>query len=294
MRVLITGSSGFIGRNLSKYLLEKKFTVLKIDKVQNSEDTICADIQNSNVVELIANLEPDIVIHLAALIDVQKSFENPSDDFLTNCLGTLNVLKGAINGGVANFVYITSGGAIYDASQKLPIPEDGKVNPLSPYGISKLAGEFYVKALCNQAKVNWSSLALSNCYGPLSENKNGVIPQWWNSLSKKDLVRIYGADTTRDFIYITDVVRAIYMVLETPVNQRLNISTGVETSLGELFANLTKIMKLNSIPEVYPLPSGEITRSALENKRAKVLLGWEPEITLKQGLEMILNEKSVL
>ena len=292
MRVLITGSSGFIGRNLSKYLLEKEFIVLKIDKNQNTEDTIGADVKDSNVIQLIANLRPQIVIHLAAQIDVRKSFENPEDDFLTNCLGTLNVLKGAIEGGVENFIYITSGGAIYDTSNKLPTSEDGKISPLSPYGISKLAGEFYVKALCNQAKINWSALALSNCYGPLTENTNGVIPQWWKSLSNKNVVRINGKDTTRDFIYVSDVVKAIYTVLKNPVNQRINISTGVETSLEELFTEMTQIMNISSVPEVVDLSEGEVSRSSLENTKAKILLGWEPEITLKQGLKMILDKES--
>ena len=289
-RVLITGASGFIGRNLSEYLLEKKFEIVKMDKVQDSENTICANIQNSDVIELIASLKPNAVVHLAAQIDVQKSFEDPLEDLLTNCLGTLNVLNGAIKGGVSNFVYITSGGAIYNSEQKLPVSEKGELNPLSPYGISKLAGEFYVKVICKKAKLNWSSLALSNCYGPLSENMNGVIPHWWNNLRKNEVVKIHGAETTRDFIYITDVIKAIHMVLEKPANQRLNISTGVEISLQELFFEMTRVMNLRVEPAICPLPKGEVSRSGLDNKKAKKILGWEPEISLKQGIRLCLRE----
>ncbi len=289
-RVLITGASGFIGRNLSQYLVEQKFEIIKMDKVQDSEITMCVDIQKSDVIALIASLKPEVVIHLAAQIDVQKSFEDPVDDLLTNCLGTLNVLNGAIKGGATNFLYITSGGAIYDSKQKMPVSENGKLNPLSPYGISKLAGEFYVQALCNNAKINWSALALSNCYGPISQNKNGVIPLWWNNLRRNEVVNIHGAETTRDFIYITDVLKAIHMVLEKPVNQRLNISTGIEVSLLELFFEMTQIMNLKAEPAICPLPIGEVSRSGLDNKTAKIALGWEPEISFKQGIRLSLKE----
>lgn len=289
MKVLITGSSGFIGSQLVEYLSKKDFEVITLDKTQTAGTSFCFDIRDPAVIELIASVKPETVVHLAAQVDVNKSFENPAEDLLTNSLGTLNVLSGAIKGGVSHFVYITSGGAIYDSNQPFPVPETGNLKPLSPYGISKLSGEFYVQALCEQSRIKWSSLALSNCYGPVSVHKSGVIFEWWKSLRGGKAVTINGTDTSRDFIFITDVIRAIHMVLEQPVNQRINISSGAETSLGELFTHLTGAMGVTAKPLIKKLPTGEIHRSALDNTLAKAAIGWIPEITLKEGIALSLS-----
>jgi UDP-glucose 4-epimerase len=288
-RILITGSSGFIGSQLVEHLLKKDFEVITLDKTQTTGTSFCIDIQNPDVIELIASIKPEAVIHLAAQVDVNKSFVDPAEDLLTNSLGTLNVLNGAIKVGVSHFVYITSGGAIYDSKQPLPVTETGNLKPLSPYGISKLSGEFYVQALCEQSKIEWSSLALSNCYGPVSVHKSGVIFEWWNGLRNGKVININGLDTSRDFIFITDVVRAIHMVLERPVNRRINISSGIETSLGELFTHLTGVMGVTATPLIKELPKGEIHRSTLDNTVAKTTIGWIPEIALKEGITLSLS-----
>jgi UDP-glucose 4-epimerase len=288
-KILVTGSSGFIGSHLVEYLLKKDLKVITLDKTQLAGTSFCVDIQNPDVIELMASIKPETVIHLAAQVDVHKSFVNPEEDLLTNSLGTLNLLNGAIKVGVSHFVYITSGGAIYDSNQPLPVPETGNLKPLSPYGISKLSGEFYVQALCEQSGIEWSSLALSNCYGPVAKHKSGVIFEWWKSLRSGEVIEINGLDTSRDFIYITDVVRAIHMVLEKPVNRRINISSGIETSLGELFSHLSAAMGVVADPYIKELPKGEILRSTLDNTVAKTTIGWMPEISLKEGISLSLR-----
>jgi UDP-glucose 4-epimerase len=283
-RILITGAAGFIGSNLISFLNNGDYEIIKIDKISNSSDIFAADILDSKIVELISSHEPDIVIHLAAQIDVTNSFLDPVQDFLVNGLGTLNVLEGAISGGVSHFIYITSGGAIYNSNQNFPIPEDGKIGPISPYGISKLAGEYYVMSLCRNSDIKWTSLALSNVYANITEHKQGVIYNFWNRLMNNQPAVINGPETTRDFIHISDVVRAISLAIQNPTNCRLNISTGIETTLIDLHKAISLRMGTVLDPVIKNLNIGEIPRSALDNTLAKKLIGWQPIIDLRNGI----------
>jgi len=290
-RVLITGAAGFIGSNLISFLDKSQYEIIKIDEISNSSDIFAIDILDSKIVEMISSYEPDIVIHLAAQIDVMNSFLDPVQDFLVNGLGTLNVLEGAIRGGVGHFIYITSGGAIYNSNQRFPIPEDGKLGPISPYGISKLAGEHYVMSLWRRSNIKWTSLALSNVYADVTEHKKGVIYNFWNCLKNNKPAVINGPETTRDFIHISDIVRAISLVMQNPTNCRINISTGTETTLLDLYKEISLRMGCSLKPVVQSLNIGEIPRSALDNTLAKKLISWQPIIDLRSGINLSIPKE---
>jgi len=288
-RLAITGASGFIGRNLVKSLKNQNLTVLQLDRVAK-DGVKFLDITSQDCAEVISTFRPDIVVHLAAQVDVRQSFADPLSDMTTNVIGTLNVLKGAIDGGTKNFIYVTSGGAMYDVNQNLPIPETGCANPISPYGISKSAGEDYVRTLCTKYNINWTSLALSNCYGPVSDHKVGVIYEFWKGIVSGQKTKLNGEMTTRDFIYIDDVLEAIKKAMNKPTKCRVNISTAVETSLGELFKMCKKVLKKEDCTaNISQLDFGEISRSALDNSLAKELLNWTPQTNVFEGLQKAFN-----
>jgi UDP-glucose 4-epimerase len=212
-------------------------------------------------------------------------------DLMINGAGTLNLVCTAISAGVKNFCYINSGGAIYDKNSNLPISEGALTHPQSPYGASKLLGEYYVQIFCEAAEIGWSSLALSNCYGPVREHGKGVIYQFWTAVSENRVPDIFGSEVTRDFIYIDDVIAAIQIAAEKPTMSRVNISSGTETNLIDVFNSIKEIMKSDTNPNILAPGFGEIRRSALCNSRAKQILGWEPTTSFQEGIRKALKEE---
>lgn len=287
-RILVTGASGFIGQSLCEALPNLNTIFIGTDLYPHSSSVLKIDIRDSNSLKIIGDFKPDVIVHLAAQVDVAESFRNPVVDLESNILGTVNLLQAAVVSGVQNFIYVASGGAIYDENKTRPTNEWDALNLKSPYGISKLAAEFYVKVLADRYGLTWSSLALSNCYGPVSQCKKGVIYRFWENLSKKVTPTINGPMTTRDFIYVSDVIGAIIAAIENPTNCRVNISTGKETSLIDLFTLISKHMDVRIVPIIGELDSIEVARSCLDNSLAKSLLGWKPKIPVDEGIRLAL------
>jgi UDP-glucose 4-epimerase len=288
--VLITGSEGFIGREAAKHMIQLGFKVFTTDLRESnySQDHRVADLSNVNCWVDFQDLSPDLIIHLGAQVDVRDSFINPTNDLLVNAFGTLKLLEYGISKGITNFIYINSGGAIYGAGQELPTRETQNDFPISPYGATKLIGESYVRILCSQFNVNWTSLALSNCYGPVTDHGKGVIYEFCKAVDSGEMAVINGKDVTRDFIYVGDVLRAIELAVKEPVNSRVNISSNSETSLGELYSEVCSIKKVQENCRYRDPAPGEVLRSRLDNSLARELLGWEPMTSLKEGLKLSL------
>jgi UDP-glucose 4-epimerase len=286
--VLVTGSEGFIGRQTVRHMKQLGFKVFTTDLKESSYSQIhrVADLSDENCWVAFQDLSPDLIIHLGAQVDVRDSFLNPTNDLMVNALGTLKLLEYGFSKGVKNFIYINSGGAIYGAGQELPTQESQNDFPISPYGATKLLAESYVRILCSRFNVKWTSLALSNCYGPVDEHGKGVIYEFSKAIGSGETAIINGKDVTRDFIYVGDVLHAIEMAVKKPVNTRVNISSNSETSLGELYA---QICRLKNVPENClfrdPAP-GEVLRSRLDNSLALKLLGWEPITSIEEGLKL--------
>lgn len=291
-RILVSGSEGFIGSKLVSKL-EESSEVFKLD-IQNSleiENFYNVDLNSPKLSDVLNDVKPDVVIHLAAQISVLDSLNDPMTDLMINGAGTLNLVRAAIASGVKNFCYINSGGAIYKKNSELPISEDELTHPQSPYGASKLLGEYYVQIFCEAAGIGWSSLALSNCYGPVREHGKGVIYQFWKAISGNRIPDIYGAEVTRDFVYIDDVVAAIQTAVSKPTMRRVNISSGTETSLIEVFNSMKSILKSDISPNILAPGFGEIRRSSLSNAQAKQILGWEPKTSFQDGLKKALAKE---
>lgn len=286
--VLITGSEGFIGRATTRHMNEIGFKVFTTDlkESDHSPNHRVADLKSVDCFSAFADVKPNIIIHLGAQVDVRNSFDNPTNDLMVNALGTLKLLEYGISKGMENFVYINSGGAIYGAGDLLPTSELHTDFPISPYGVTKLMGESYVRILCSRFNVNWTSLALSNCYGPVKEHGKGVIYEFCKTLDSGETAVINGKEVTRDFIYIGDVLQAIEMAAVKPLNLRVNISSNSETSLGALYSEICQIKKIQENCIFREPAPGEVLRSRLDNSLARELLDWKPMTSLREGLKL--------
>ena len=285
-RILVIGSEGFIGKALTKSLDAKTNEIFTVDILpsSNSNHFQVDIVDDREVSEVLQAIHAEIVIHLAAQIDVRDSFANPIKDLDVNGKGLINVVTGSLKNGCNNFCYIHSGGAVYDSNQALPIDEGGKELPQSPYGLTKNLGEGYVRIFAEKYHCFWSSLALSNCYGPINDHGRGVICEIAKSLKNDQAPTLFGAETTRDFVFIDDVVEAINLAIIKPTNSRVNISSASETSLINLFEKIRKVLDSDLEPIIQEAKFGEVTRSSLSNRKAQDLLGWNPKYDLDSGL----------
>ena len=287
-RLLVSGSEGFIGRPTVAALRTLGYEVFTLDKKGQGEQDFSVDIVDAELDAIVEEIKPKAVIHLAAQVNVSDSFLDPSRDLDVNGKGTIRLVTASIKSGCNNFIYVGSGGAIYDSNSQMPLTEVSLENPVSPYGLSKRIGEGYVRILSEKAETGWTSLALSNCYGPVLEHGRGVIYQFWKAISQGGRPFINGANVTRDFIYIDDVVRAIVLSIPKPINERINISSATEVSLLELYTRIQKIMKSRVEAELRAPLFGDVIRSCLSNDKASKLLNWSPEIELTEGLNRCL------
>ncbi len=290
-KVIVTGSSGFIGSRLCDRLRDSDHDVYELDLHGRSKSVnfVEYDLINSDPIMTFQRIRPNIVIHLAAQTDVLTSFDLVEKDFLTNSYGTIRIVEAAIKSGCENFVYINSGGAIYSNLATLPINEDSISKPISPYGLSKLTGESYLEILAEKYGLPWTSLALSNCYGPVAENPKGVIYQFWKSIVENKQPYVNGQNVTRDFIFVEDVISAIMLSIDRPLNCRVNISSAKETRIVDLYHLIANEMNSLLELEIRPPILGEVARSALDNQRAQKLLGWSPKTTLKKGVALSIK-----
>ena len=293
-KILITGSEGFIGKALCRRLSFSpgKYELYTLDRNGSGINHWVVDITSNQLDLAITEINADTIIHLAGNVSVKFSIENPLVDFQVNAMGTLALVKSALKTRCRNLIYINSGGAIYDSSAPLPFDEKTPTKPVSPYGLSKLIGEQYLSLLADTC-MSWTSLALSNCYGSVQEQKKGFIYSIWRDLSAGISPKIYGAAVSRDFIYIEDVLDAIELAMKTPANCRLNISSSESITLLELYSKLSKALESSLKPEILPPSSIEVADSCLDNSLAMDVLGWKPKVGIDEGLRLsLLSDKS--
>ena len=288
-KTLVTGSEGFIGKQTTIHLLKQGLDVYTLDIKGEGPKHLRADINSAEAREFILKLKPEIILHLAAQVDVQFSVNDPFSDMASNVLGTLSILNAGIQAGIKEFIFVGSGGAIYSSDNVMPVNESGEVLPKSPYGVSKLAAENYVRVLSELNGVGWTSLALSNCYGSVYSHPRGVIYEFFRKINLGESAVINGSEVTRDFIHVNDVADAIYSAIGNPTNCRINISSNSEISLSELYRKISIILDSDIKPKLLPPREGDVLRSKLDNSKALDILKWSPKIALDQGLQLSLS-----
>lgn len=303
MRIVVTGGAGFIGSNLVDALLKDGHTVTVVDNLstgkfenllnvkeaarQNRFFFLQVDIRDGALQAAFKGKEQEVVIHLAAQCDVRASVKDPLEDADINILGTINVLKTAVENGVRRFINTSSGGCVYGEPEVIPVTEEAPRQPDSPYGVSKGVAEEYIRYYQRSKGLSYCTLALANVYGPRQNpfGEAGVVAIFAGKMLNGDAPCIYGdGEQTRDFIYVGDVVEAYRASLRKGEGEFLNIGTGRETSVNQLFRLMAELLDFEGEPIYAPPREGELQRIALDFSRAKRVLGWKPKVELKEGL----------
>ena len=309
MRALVTGGAGFIGSTLVDRLLAEGHAVEVVDDLSSGRLANLADaradldhdfsfhqidICDPNVVELIERSRPEVVFHLAAQIDVRVSVEDPVRDARINVLGSLNVLEGARRAGTRKVVFASSGGTIYGEvdPEDLPVGEGHPQHPVSPYGVSKKVVSDYLHAYRELHQLEFTSLALANVYGPRQDphGEAGVVAIFAGRLLSGEPCTIYGdGEQTRDYVFVDDVVDAFARAAEKGGGLLLNVGTGVETSVNDLYGTMARVAGVDRSATLAPARMGELERSALDASRAEIHLGWKPWTDLASGTAAVLE-----
>ena len=317
-KVLVTGGAGFIGHHLVKRLLsQRNYKVIVIDNLSNGKKNFLEDsnsrsssnnfsfykedIRSKKNILDIFNHERiiDTCIHLAAKINVNDSITNPDDTIDVNVKGTLNVLEACSSNGVKNFIFASSA-AVYGEPKKLPLSEDDHLlEPLSPYGASKIAGEALVSSYRRSKKIkNAISLRFFNVYG---EGQNieyaGVITRFAERLSRRLRPIIYGdGKQTRDFVSVNDVVNAIFLAaretdnIKTSSSYVFNIGTGIPIDVNDLAQRMIRIFGIDLEPIYYRAKEGDIKYSYADTKKSKSILKFIAIEELESCLKQIVKQ----
>lgn len=301
LKVLVTGGAGFIGSHIVDRLLTLGCEVFTIDNLltgkreninrhahKQSFHFLEEDIRDKEAVKT-AIKDIDIIFHEAALVSVSRSVKNPQLTNEINVRGTLNLLLACLDSNVQSFVYASSS-SVYGESEKLPKQEQHIPNPISPYGVSKLAAENYVRVFHEVYGLKTICLRYFNVYGPRQSSGpySGVISIFTNRLLMNKPPVIYGdGKQMRDFTNVKDVVRANLLALDSKkaVGEVFNIATGKPTTINELAAMLIKTTDKHGVRPVYDSPrAGDIMRSYADISKAKEILDYSPETSLEKGL----------
>ena len=296
MRVLVTGGAGFIGSHVVDRLVADGHAVDVVDnlstgrraRVNTAARLFVCDLRSARLPDAFAAARPNGVVHLAAQAAVPRSVADPRFDASVNVLGTLAVLEASRRVAVGRVVYVSTGGAVYGDTDVLPTPEDHPTRPASPYGVSKLAGERYLECWAGLTGTPTLSLRLANIYGPRQDpyGEAGVIAIFASRLLAGVECVVNGdGEQTRDYVYVADVADAVARALASAdVTGVVNIGTGVETSVNDLYRQLARLAGVAGTARHGPPRPGEQRRSVLDATRAKALLGWMAATPLDAGL----------
>ncbi len=296
MKILVTGGAGFIGSYVVDAFIAAGHAVAVADNLSTGSPAWVnpkaafypADVRSARLAEVFAAERPDVVAHLAAQAAVARSVADPAFDASVNIMGGLNLLDCCRRFGVRRLIYSSTGGAAYGDTDVLPTSEDHPVLPVSPYGISKIAMEHYVSAWGGLFGLSGVSLRYANVYGPRQSphGEAGVVAIFCHRLLTGPTPVINGdGEQTRDYVYVEDVAAANLRALEHPeVTGGVNIGTGIETSVNEIYRGLAAVAGLRAAAQHGPARPGEQRRSCLSPALAKRALGWVPTVALGEGL----------
>jgi UDP-glucose 4-epimerase len=295
-KVVVTGGAGFIGSNIVDTLLEMGMVPIVIDdlstgKAENvNPDAIMYEQDTRDVKgleKIFSEHKPDYVLHLAAQISVSRSVREPLYDEDVNVKGTLNILEMCHKYDVKKIVFTSSGGVMYGENPPFPTPESVCPDPVSPYGISKLAGEKYVKFYGLEKGLRYTILRYGNVYGPRQspDGEAGVIAIFAKKMLNKEPVTINGdGEYIRDYVYVKDVVNANILALENGDGEIFNIGTGTGKSVNDVFRSLREHIYYADDPIYGPPRPGDLRKSVLDNSHAKEVLKWKPKYSFSDGL----------
>lgn len=298
MKVLVTGGAGFIGSHLVKALLDKGYEVAVVDDLSNGDEKnidkrakmYTADIVIfKHIAEVFSDFKPEVVFHLAAHKDVRESVSCPYYDAQINVLGSVNVFQLCVNHQVQKVIF-SSTCAVYGNPDKIPVSELTPTKPLSPYGLFKLTGEQLLYYYFRTDKLKSVTLRYANVYGP--GQNSGIIGIVVDSVKNGKTVSVFGdGSQIRDYVYIDDVVKANLLSLDTDKGGVFNIGSGKGTSVNEIIETVNSVSK-RKVDVVYKEKQlGDPDKIVLDISLANKILGYEPSISLEEGIKRCADAK---
>ena len=265
----------------------------RAENVPPGAEFVEMDIGDRRASELISDIGFDLINHHAAQIDVRASVADPIGDARVNIAGLINILEGARDAGTQRVVFVSSGGVVYGEPEVYPTPEDTPKCPVSPYGVSKLAGEYYLDYYREVHGLDYVALRYGNVYGPRQDphGEAGVVAIFCNRLIDGEPLDIYGdGEQTRDYVYVEDVAAANLIAADMPLEdgagidaRAYNVATGEATSVNTLATLLEEIAGVRPGRIHKGARAGELRHSVLSTERMRAM-GWTPAHSLREGL----------
>jgi UDP-glucose 4-epimerase len=297
MRILVTGGAGFIGSHTVDALVATgshevsvvdNLSAGKRDQINPGTRFHQADIRDAaEVGRIIGEARPEVIVHFAAQMDVRRSVADPAFDAQVNLVGFLNLMEAARQHGLRRVVFSSTGGAIYGEQDTFPADESHPCRPVSPYGVAKFSTESYLFFYKAQYGIDYAAMRYANVYGPRQDphGEAGVVAIFCGRLLEDKPVTIFGdGKQTRDYVYVGDVVRANVAAVTASATGPINVGTGIETDVNQLYRALAAAAGSDRPPTYAPARLGEQSRSVIAATRARRELGWSPQVTIEEGL----------
>jgi UDP-glucose 4-epimerase len=306
-RALVTGGAGFIGSHIAEAYLAAGWDVTVLDDLSRGKEKnvpkgarfVRADIRSPEARRTLVEGRFDVLNHHAAQIDVRVSVDRPAHDADINLVGFVNLLEGASEGGVRRVIFASSGGVVYGETDVFPTPETDAKRPVSPYGVSKLAGEHYLRALGALRGFEGLAMRYANVFGPRQDPKSeaGVVSIFVSRVLANRALTIFGdGKQTRDYVFVKDVARANLLAATCPVPQgegidatAFNIATSRERSVLDVAEAVMTVMGARVGLDFESPRPGELLRSVLDISKARRLLNWEPIHRFEDGLAELVQ-----
>lgn len=300
MKIMLTGGAGFIGSHIADLLVEEGHHIIIIDNLSTGKEAnINRDasfyhlsILDDGLEEIFRREKPDIVNHHAAQVNVRDSVADPIYDLEINIRGTVHLLELGRKYGVRKVIFASSGGAIYGEQIVFPAAEDHPLKPLSPYGVSKLAGEHYLSYYWQNFALPAVCLRYANVYGPRQDplGEAGVVAIFAQKMLSGRQPIINGSGMqTRDYVFVEDVARINLLALNNAATGAYNVGTGIETTVNDLFLKIKALTRSEATAMHGEPKKGEQFRSVLSAEKARRELGWKPLVGLNEGLQRTVH-----
>ena len=295
MNILVTGGAGFIGSHVVDAYIKNHHNVVVVDDMSRGKKEFInpkatfhpISISDPQLAYIIQKESIDVINHHAAQISVSDSVKSPVKDAESNIIGTLQLLQNAVECGVDKFIFASTGGAIYGEQDYFPAREDHPQKPTSPYGLSKLSVEGYLRFYKEQYGLKTIIFRYGNVFGPRQNpsGEAGVVAIFYNRLLKAQAPIINGdGEQTRDYIFVRDIVNANLLALKLNDSGTFNVGTGQETSVNKLTHLILEVAESNIEVKNSKKNNFEQRRSCLDYKKLNGSLNWFPEVSLKEGL----------
>jgi UDP-glucose 4-epimerase len=294
LKALVTGGAGFIGSHIVDLLIDRGHDVAVVDSlvggrrqnVNPGARLYVEDIRNKDFTRIVAAERPELIFHEAAQMSVKKSTDDPLYDADVNVRGLLNMLEAAAAAGVRKVVFASSG-ATYGNPDHLPMDENHPLRPASPYGISKMVAEHYLRYYATDRGVQYTALRYGNVYGPRQDahGEAGVVAIFTNQLLRGEVPTIHwDGEQVRDYVYVGDVAAANLAAATAGDGATYCVGTGVGTSVNQVFTAVCTALGVSVIPHRAARRAGDLRAAYFDTRRAAADLGWQARVSLDDGI----------